>query len=155
MLQEILNNVAKHAQATQVDIILDIDEDRLTLAVSENGIGISQERLESVHTPGLRRLKERASFFGGKVVFKTAQFKGPKMGAIAVVKVPIIFPLQRLYVAAPAQYYPHILQFFLFVNSYSENRYCLINTSDFSAMLLKHTRNKDIMNMDPAETFSL
>lgn len=89
MLQEILNNVAKHAQATKVNVILDLDEDRLALSVCDNGIGISSERLENVHTHGLRGLKERASFLGGKVVFKAAQFDGKKMGTLVMVEVPL------------------------------------------------------------------
>ncbi|MGS0741975.1 PAS domain-containing sensor histidine kinase [Glaciimonas sp. GG7] len=89
MLQEILNNVAKHAHATKVHVILDVDEDRLALTVCDNGIGISQDRLENVHTHGLRGLEERASFWGGRVVFKPAQFEGEKKGTMVVVEVPL------------------------------------------------------------------
>ena len=76
MLQEILNNVSKHAQATQVDVILDIDEDRLALTVRDNGVGMSQERFENTTTHGLRGLNERATYLGGKVSFKAGEGKG-------------------------------------------------------------------------------
>lgn len=89
MLQEILNNVAKHAQATKVVVILDIDEDRLALTVSDNGIGISQERIENIHTHGLRGLKERASFLGGSVVFKSGEAHGQNVGTVVVIEVPL------------------------------------------------------------------
>lgn len=65
MLQEALNNVAKHSQARHVEVILDIDEDRIALTIRDDGIGISDERLHNQSTYGLRGLAERASFLGG------------------------------------------------------------------------------------------
>lgn len=65
MLQEALDNVAKHAEARRVDVILDIDDDHVTLTVRDDGIGISDDRLHHQSTFGLRGLRERASFLGG------------------------------------------------------------------------------------------
>ena len=65
MLQEALNNVAKHALAKCVEVILDIDEDRIALTIRDDGIGISDESLHNQSTYGLRGLAERASFLGG------------------------------------------------------------------------------------------
>jgi PAS domain S-box-containing protein len=58
MLQEILNNVTKHAHATRIDVILDVDEDRLALTVRDDGVGISDERRSNTTTYGLRGLRE-------------------------------------------------------------------------------------------------
>ncbi|WP_211461190.1 PAS domain-containing sensor histidine kinase [Collimonas silvisoli] len=85
MLQEILNNVSKHAHATQVEVILDIDEDRLALTVRDNGIGMSQQRFENTTTHGLRGLHERATYLGGKVRFSAA----PGKGTAVVVELPV------------------------------------------------------------------
>ena len=85
MLQEILNNVSKHAQATQVEVILDIDEDRLALTVRDNGIGMSQERFENTATHGLRGLHERATYLGGTVRFVA----GPGEGTTVVIELPV------------------------------------------------------------------
>ena len=65
MLQEALNNVAKHAQAKHVDVILDIDEDRIALTIRDDGIGIADDRLHNQSTYGIRGLSERATFLGG------------------------------------------------------------------------------------------
>ena len=65
MLQEALNNVAKHAQASEVEVILDIDEDFATLTVRDNGVGIAPERIENQSTYGIRGFCERAAFLGG------------------------------------------------------------------------------------------
>lgn len=76
MLQEILNNVTKHAQASKIDVILDVDEDRLALTVRDDGIGISPERCTNTTTYGLRGLRERATFFGGTVDIRANTGKG-------------------------------------------------------------------------------
>jgi signal transduction histidine kinase len=44
MVQESLNNIAKHAQATRVDVMLDDTDDEIMLTVRDNGVGIPQDR---------------------------------------------------------------------------------------------------------------
>jgi PAS domain S-box-containing protein len=85
MLQEILNNVVKHAQASQVDVILDVDEDRVALTVRDNGVGMPPERQEGPATYGLRGLKERAAFLGGAV----AVAAGRNGGTVVSVQLPL------------------------------------------------------------------
>jgi PAS domain S-box-containing protein len=86
MLQEILNNVSKHAHASQVEVILDIDEDRLALTVRDNGVGMSQQRFENTATHGLRGLHERATYLGGQVRFNAAEGKGTTV----VIELPVL-----------------------------------------------------------------
>ena len=76
MLQEALNNVAKHAQAKYVDVILDVEDDRVALTVRDDGIGIADERLHNQSTYGLRGLSERAAFLGGTAKIMAASGKG-------------------------------------------------------------------------------
>lgn len=90
MLQEILNNVAKHAQATQITVTLDVDEERLGLTICDNGIGISQEKIDNNRTHGLRGLKERANFLGGRVTFKAVQVNEIETGTRVEIEVPLV-----------------------------------------------------------------
>lgn len=85
MLQEMLNNVVKHAQASHVDVILDIDEDRIALTVRDNGIGMPAEGGDSLATYGLRGLKERATFLGGAVTVAA----GRNGGTVVSVQLPL------------------------------------------------------------------
>jgi len=85
MLQEILNNVVKHAQASQVDVILDVDEDQVALTVRDNGIGMPPERQDSPSTYGLRGLQERAAFLGGGVSISA----GRSGGTVVSVQLPL------------------------------------------------------------------
>lgn len=88
MLQETLNNVAKHAKAKHVDVILDVDEDRLALTVRDDGIGIKTSRVENTTTYGLRGLHERATFLGGKVHIAPNKSQGTAVS----IELPVALP---------------------------------------------------------------
>ena len=63
--QEALTNVAKHAQASAVQIDLSDREGFLTLEVSDNGCGLDPQALRKAKSFGLLGLKERAAKVGG------------------------------------------------------------------------------------------
>ncbi|TLZ34086.1 MAG: hypothetical protein E6K25_00585 [Gammaproteobacteria bacterium] len=68
-LQELLNNVAKHAQARQVVVSLARSADQLVLEVTDDGVGleasVSSASMRSGR--GMRNLRERAEMTGGQM----------------------------------------------------------------------------------------
>lgn len=70
MLQEALNNIAKHAGATRVRVALRIEPDLLSLDVSDDGRGITTDELRGAHSLGLLGLRERALALGGSVAIE-------------------------------------------------------------------------------------
>jgi signal transduction histidine kinase len=72
-LEEGLRNIAAHAQANQVDVVLDDDGDQVMLTVRDNGVGPGPAPLaaDSGHH-GLRLLRERAAFLGGQLSIAAA-----------------------------------------------------------------------------------
>ncbi|MES2535770.1 MAG: sensor histidine kinase [Pseudomonadota bacterium] len=88
MLQEALNNVRKHARATEVEVILDVDEDRVALTVRDNGIGIAPECINAPASYGLRALQERAIFLGGTA---SVQVNNP-CGTSITIALPLATP---------------------------------------------------------------
>ena len=63
--QEALTNVARHAHATEVDLRLERRDDRVTLVVRDDGIGLPNGALPSAH--GIRGIRERAMLIGAEV----------------------------------------------------------------------------------------
>ncbi|BBJ00137.1 hypothetical protein FGKAn22_18290 [Ferrigenium kumadai] len=77
ILQESLSNVAKHAQASRVDIILTKRGKSLLLVVEDNGIGFELGRKEKSF--GLLGIRERALMAGGKARISSEPGKGSRI----------------------------------------------------------------------------
>jgi len=81
-LEEALSNVAAHAQAGQVDVILDDGEDALMLTVKDDGIGLPPEDAALSGKHGLRALRERLRQLGGTLTLSTGEINGTTLTAI-------------------------------------------------------------------------
>ena len=67
ILQEVLNNIIKHAQATQINIKLEYHDQQLYLKVADNGIGFNAESLPAEQIGmGLQNIQKRAGIIGGQ-----------------------------------------------------------------------------------------
>ncbi|MBI4301111.1 MAG: PAS domain S-box protein [Chloroflexi bacterium] len=89
IVQEALNNIAKHAQATEVVVSVSLGEDRVNITVSDNGRGfeIPSNWVEGAAEGrlGLLGMRERAQLVGGFLTIESAQGKGTTIS----VEVPI------------------------------------------------------------------
>ncbi len=65
IFQETLTNIARHSQATHVTVRLNFDEDRITLTVHDNGLGITQQQLDDPKSLGIIGMRERIKSMGG------------------------------------------------------------------------------------------
>ena len=65
--EEGLRNAVTHAQATQVDVILDDDGEMAMLTVRDDGVGPAPDALTATTRHGLRLLRERARTLGGNL----------------------------------------------------------------------------------------
>lgn len=72
--QEGLANVAKHADADQVDVSLIYAEDALTLVLRDDGVGFAAGRQRPGH--GLRSMQDRLTAAGGHLSLDTAEGAG-------------------------------------------------------------------------------
>ncbi|WP_440073543.1 GAF domain-containing protein [Streptosporangium sp. OZ121] len=61
VLREALSNIVRHAKASKADVFTETADDRLTLTVTDDGVGLSGEGKRS----GLRNMEERATALGG------------------------------------------------------------------------------------------
>jgi len=74
ILQEQLRNIQKYAQASKVDICVDLEHDFLNMQISDNGIGFDMLRVK--RGIGVANMKRRAELFGGKAVIISEPGKG-------------------------------------------------------------------------------
>jgi PAS domain S-box-containing protein len=76
IFQESLTNVARHAEATSVEVKLDRDGDTLSLSVQDDGKGIPAEAMHDPRSLGLLGISERARRLGGSVTIGPASPRG-------------------------------------------------------------------------------
>jgi len=87
--QEALNNVRKHAQASEVNVTVESDSSHIRMTITDNGKGFSLSRLTGDLVKegklGVQGMEERARLIGGKLEIKSQ----PGKGTTVIVKAPI------------------------------------------------------------------
>ncbi len=74
--QEVLTNVARHANATAVMVSLKRWPDHAVLDIADNGRGIRQSEISSAESLGILGMRERALAFGGELRISGSSAKG-------------------------------------------------------------------------------
>lgn len=85
ILQETLTNVARHANASRVDISLNENAGKLILEVRDNGKGITEREIFTSKSLGLLGMRERALLLGGEVRISGTPGKGTNVS----VQIPV------------------------------------------------------------------
>ncbi|GEM_PF-1068329 len=82
ILQEILSNIHKHAQATSVSILLQNSEDRFTVVIEDDGIGFDLDSVNNsgviLEHVGMVGMRERAELLCAKLTIVSTRGKGTK-----------------------------------------------------------------------------
>ena len=81
-LREALANVAKHAQADRVEVLVAVEADSVLLQVTDDGVGVPGELSRR---SGLLNLAERAARYGGSCTITP----GPERGSVLTWRVPL------------------------------------------------------------------
>ena len=83
IVQESLNNVLKHAKASQVKIMLARERAHLRLVVEDNGRGFDPSRLASLAPDqrglGLQQITERAKMMRGRILIRSRPGQGTRL----------------------------------------------------------------------------
>lgn len=85
IVQEALNNVRRHASATQVTIILHADSSTVGLVIRDNGIGFqgaASQRDDSRQHFGITGMRERTKLLGGQLRVRSRQGQGTTIRAL-------------------------------------------------------------------------
>ncbi len=86
LTQEALNNIVKHAEASEVWVSLTRNTDQLTLVIRDNGKGFSPGNVGKEGGNGIHNMRERASLLQGRIEIDSV----PSKGTTIILNVPII-----------------------------------------------------------------
>jgi signal transduction histidine kinase len=91
--KETLNNVAKHAAATEVTVLLATDPDGFTVTVRDNGRGFDLSAAESnperdrlARGNGLKNMRQRLEKLGGRCEIDTSPGNGTQVTLVVHVR---------------------------------------------------------------------
>ncbi len=82
-VQELLNNAARHAHASRVQVTLDLQNDPVIVTVEDDGSGFDVESVLTTArqrgSSGLANLEKRIQMLGGKIQFQSGTGRGTKV----------------------------------------------------------------------------
>jgi signal transduction histidine kinase len=90
IVQEALTNVARHAKAQHVGVILSRRENTVSLIIEDDGLGFDVEEALRRGRLGLLGMRERSEMLGGTLTIESS----PGCGATVFVHMPAV-PMQR------------------------------------------------------------
>ena len=93
IVQEALNNVAKHSEASHVFIQMKIENDSLYLEIKDDGKGLEPESVKSSGSLGIIGLRERVRLLSGKFDIHGQPGKGTMVSVTIPFKKPITISL--------------------------------------------------------------
>ncbi|HEX8757546.1 MAG TPA: ATP-binding protein, partial [Steroidobacteraceae bacterium] len=80
VVQEGLVNALRHANASHIDIELRTERRRLTVTVTDDGVGLPEDWSRPGHY-GLSGLRDRVSHLGGKLTLRSHGLRGTLLAA--------------------------------------------------------------------------
>ncbi len=78
ILQELLNNIIKHAQATKISVNILVEDEKLILIVEDNGRGFNTNNMKSASGIGWKNIFSRLTVISGQV-FVDSDEKGTRV----------------------------------------------------------------------------
>ena len=76
IFQEALTNVARHAHANKISVILRVDAGKLIMEITDNGFGIRESQIGNPKSLGILGMKERVLVLGGILTIHGVPGKG-------------------------------------------------------------------------------
>jgi len=84
VIQECVNNVLKHAEASRLDISLIKDADGISATIEDNGKGFDAAKLKEAEGIGVKNIRSRVQFLKGTVEFDSS----PGQGTLVAIHIP-------------------------------------------------------------------
>ncbi|HSG67616.1 MAG TPA: sensor histidine kinase, partial [Bacteroidales bacterium] len=85
IIQEIVNNSLKHANANKIDLTIIVHPDQLDISCSDNGIGFDRDRILGKKTIGIQSIHSRVKFLDGNICIDSS----PGNGTVYRINIPL------------------------------------------------------------------
>ncbi|MBP9932163.1 MAG: ATP-binding protein, partial [Chitinophagaceae bacterium] len=85
VLQELMNNIMKHAQATEVTIQLIREGAEFTIMIEDNGKGFDVQKIKKEGGIGLKNIESRVAYLNGRIDYDSQ----PGRGTTVTVDIPL------------------------------------------------------------------
>ena len=85
ILQESLSNIARHAKATRVEVVLRRTEDTLSMSVKDNGVGTRANDRRKANAFGIAGIEQRMSSLGGELSIESSG----DSGTVLTINIPV------------------------------------------------------------------
>lgn len=85
VIQEIVSNIIKHANATELGMQLIKHEKEFTILIEDNGVGFDISKLHSFEGIGIKNIQSRIEFINGSVHFDSELNKGTRV----IIDIPV------------------------------------------------------------------
>lgn len=82
IIQECINNILKHSEASQAEISLHFTTGNLIIEVTDNGKGFDTKKISGKHGLGLDNIRNRTIFCGGSIKINSKPGKGTRIKII-------------------------------------------------------------------------
>lgn len=76
MVQEVLNNMLKHADASRIVLDMQLDENELTISIRDNGKGFALHKMKESKGIGWANLQARTDILGGMMEVESTEGQG-------------------------------------------------------------------------------
>ena len=85
IIQELINNILKHSNATTAYVVMECEDDRLLIIVKDNGVGFEKKSIEQGGI-GLNQIEARVRLLNGIFKIESSKNKGTKV----ILEVPVV-----------------------------------------------------------------
>ncbi len=83
IISELLNNIRKHAQASQASVQINMEANEMTISVEDNGIGM-HDGYHNLESMGLKNIRTRVSVCKGSINIDSSG-----KGTIVIIEIPL------------------------------------------------------------------
>lgn len=82
VVQEFVSNSLKHAQANEVNIVLDKKGDKIYLTLRDDGVGFDVQSKRNQPGYGLKNIESRVELFNGEIALRSAPEEGTELNIV-------------------------------------------------------------------------